>query len=606
MSRLPGALWQRGPAAAGRVWPTAAYALADGSYLLRWPRLAVAIPAAGVILGMVLGAAHAGPIYSYSFAVTAAMVAAAGFGGGVGFWVLSGFIVADLMFSDRSSLPGFASFTAVPRLAQGIIPLAMSYLLLALLLVLVPLAGSGFAVVTSAALRGANAASAVLAASFVYVGAVAGLTYAWAQAMPFMIRPLWSFTGNTPDTAAVQPIQGNTAGLCAIAAAAAIGRCLLIRIGAGTSRWPPLAPPGMPRAGGRSQGVRAVTAVPFQALFLTLLLGGLISSIWQGAVTWLLVCVVLAARLVAVPLIPVYPDLVRRVPLLLRIGACALLSYFLGSAIVQPAVDQGETSFAPMLIATLGSLAGIALLLPGPRMPLSGRRSNGEQRSLRQRGRSPPAGPPHSAGVPFTAAGWSRLGRLLVVVLVVQLLVPTPNALADNCSEPSDCSTGVKIALVVAAIVGIAILVVLLPEIVAPVVEPLAGAIAADEAAAAGAIAAAAEIVGLDAQAVVNAATSELVSAEAAIAEGISPRLGPILTAIQEFFNAAPTTSDWDALAMVGRAVASVGFEPGTMLGRTAAGSFVFMHPASVVSFMFTNGQVLVMQGPRAVLNLIP
>lgn len=605
------ALWRTVPAAAGRASATAACALADGSYLLRWPRAAVAVPAGGLILGLVLGAIHPGPSYSYSFAVVAAMAAGSAIGAGVGAWILLGFVGTDLFLSDRSQLQAFAGIPGINPLTQAYVPLALTYLLLGILLVLVPLAGSAFAFLTAAALREARPGPAELAASLMYVGTVTALTYAWGQAMPFMIRPLYSFALSSPDTPAIEPIQANIGALCAVAAMCAAGRCLLMRCRAGSARWPPLAPPGLrSAAGGRRALVRALVAVPFQALLLALLLGGLVSRGWQGWLIWLLLCAIIGARLILVPLIPGYPELIAKVPVLFRIGACVLAGYLLGAVIAQRAVVEGQTSFAPLLQAVFGALVMAALLLPGPQWRASGPGGPGGTTSAHLRGPGrgdrPPAGPGRQPASFFSAARWLRLARVLLVVCIAQVVFPGPAALADNCGDLSDCSAGAKVALVVCAIVGVAILIVLLPEIVAPVIEPLAGAIAAQEAAAAGAIAAGVEIAGVDPGAVADAAASELVSAAATIAEGISPKFAPILTAIDDAFSAAPTTNAWDALAMVGRAVASVGFEPGTMLGQTAAGSFVFVHPAGVVSFMFANGQVLVMQGPRTVLNLIP
>jgi hypothetical protein len=615
VDRLARQLWQQIPAATARVWPTGAAALSDGAYLRRWPGLALALPAAGLLLGMVLGAAHPGPIYSYSFAVTAAMAAAATMGAGMGLWILFGYVCADLAFSDRSSLPGFGTYTAA-RLTQALVPLAMSYLVLGLLLVVIPLAANGFAVQATAALRRARAGLAMLASCAVYVGVAAALGYAWAQAMPFMIRPLWSFAGQTPDTAAVQPIQGNVSALCAIVAAAAVVRCLLTGFGTGFSAWPSPARAGTLPTRGRRAVLRTLAWVPTLALIVTLLLGGLIGTIWQGAVIFALLCVVLAARLVIIPLIPRYPEAVSRVPVLVRIGLCALIGYWLGGAIVQPAVDNSETSFTPLLVAILGSLAAAALLLPGSAWKRGAGRAYAGRSPDRPGSPPPPedfgkpqwrpgypapAEPTRPSGLNFTGRQLLRLGRVLVVILVVQMLLPAPSALADNCGDLSDCSTGIKIALVVAAIVGITILVVLLPEIVAPVIEPLAGAVSAEEAAAA------ATAAGLDAAFIASEAGSEVVSAEATIAAGtVGPKLGSILSAMQSAFEASSPTSAFDAISAVSQAVANIGYELGTRIGLTAAGSMVFQQFGGVNTFIFANGQVLVVRGPQVLLNLIP
>jgi len=52
---------------------------------------------------------------------------------------------------------------------------------------------------------------------------VAGFTFAWAQAVPFMIRPMWSFSGQVPLVPAVQPIQANITWLALLAGLVAVG-----------------------------------------------------------------------------------------------------------------------------------------------------------------------------------------------------------------------------------------------------------------------------------------------------------------------------------------------------------------------------------------------
>ncbi len=201
----------------------------------------------------------------------------------------------------------------------------------------------------------------------------------------------------------------------------------------------------------------------------------------------------LAARLVVVPLIPVYPGVIRRVPLLLRIAACAMVSYLLSSIIVQPYVDRGQATFTPLVVAIFGSFVAAALLLPGRGWDRDGRAGGPAAHVTGQRpsaaGPAPPpaAGPDQTGSVAFTALAWTRrLAGLSAGVGVLLVGLASPAA-ADNCSGLSDCSFGVKIALVVAAIALVAIAIVLLPEILG------LGALEAEAAAAEAAAAEAAE-----------------------------------------------------------------------------------------------------------------
>jgi len=83
------------------------------------------------------------------------MLVVSGVGAGAGFWTWLGFVLTDLAFTDRSSVAGLRVLQGCPArwLLGGYVPLFMSYLLLAALLVLGPLLGTGFAGRTAMALR---------------------------------------------------------------------------------------------------------------------------------------------------------------------------------------------------------------------------------------------------------------------------------------------------------------------------------------------------------------------------------------------------------------------------------------------------------------------
>jgi hypothetical protein len=332
----------------------------------------------------------------------------------------------------------------------------------------------------------------------VYIVTVAGYSYAWAQATPFMIRPLWSFGGDTPDTEAVQPVQSNVTWFAILAGLAAVVRCTLMALAAAQPVRPAAVSTG--RVGAtRWNMVAALIFVPIQTLFVTLLLGGLLSSATLGVVVWILITSIMLARILLVPLIPIYPDLIRKVPLLLRVAICAAVGYVLTNAVVQPYVDQGESSFTPLVTVIFVSLVVAALLLPGPpwrqATPIT---SPGTPAS------PPTAPPPSGPGGLMRFIGSAprfvtALGGITAVIAI--LAADAQPAYADNCSGLTDCSFGVKVALVVAAIAIVAIGVIVLPELLA------AGAAGAAEAAAAEAAAA-------------EAAAAEAAAAEAATAEG--------------------------------------------------------------------------------------
>lgn len=360
-------LWVQVPAAVQRRWLALGMILGDGSYLRAWPVWAVTAPLGAGVLAAVLAGISGGPLYTYSFTVVALLVLASGLGAGVGIWAFLGFTLVNLAVADRSRLPGFS-----PRhghldvLLRGWVPLAIVYGLLFGLLVIGPFMSRLFGTATERAVRGRSAPLSGPAGALVAVLVFASYAYSWAQAVPFMIRPLWSFGGSTPEMAAVQPIQSHTAGLFWVAFLAGTLRAVLA--GLSSARAP--APAPVPEGHGS-----AITLVwvPVQALLIALLLGGLVGGPLAGVLLWFALCGIGYLRILVVPALRPWAAAVRRVPLLVRVLACAGVSYALTAVVVQPAVSRGSTSFVRLVLVVLASLLVAAFLLPGRQASGAGR-----------------------------------------------------------------------------------------------------------------------------------------------------------------------------------------------------------------------------------------
>jgi hypothetical protein len=463
MNRLVDLLWLRLPALVRRFWPTGGAALSDGAYLRRWPPVALAVPGGGFLLGALLGLVHPGVLYTYSLAVVTVMLVVAAQGAAIGLWVWLGYTLVDLVATDRSTLPGFQGYGGNPLL-DGYVPLLLTYVLLAVLLVLGPLLAAAFGLRAAMAVRRVNGQLATASGYAVSVLILAGFAYAWAQATPFMIRPLWSFGGSIPDTEAVQPIQSHTGLLALFAGLAGLVRVgLTVAARRGPARPPAVTVPPV-SAGTVAGGWLRLVLVPFQAGLVTLLFGGLVENLALGVLVFVLLCLLLAARLLVVPLLPGYLGMIAKVPVPLRIGASALVTYLLSDWIVTPAIDREERSFTSLLVVIFISLAIAAFLLPGK--PPSGW-PPGAQRAPAAPGPSPAprGGGVASGGFPDRAA--AVVGAVAVAAgLVVGWDRP---AYADNCSGLTDCSFAMKIGLALIGIIIVALAIVLLPEILAGV-----------------------------------------------------------------------------------------------------------------------------------------
>ncbi|HEX8243857.1 MAG TPA: hypothetical protein VF541_10185, partial [Longimicrobium sp.] len=420
--------WVRAPLRAARRWPLLGRALADGLYLLRWPAVASAAPPLALLLGLLAGALHPGAAFTRSFLLTALLVVCATAGAQLGIWLVAGFALGDLVLHGH---PVHAAGLA--GAVRTWVPLLLSYYLLALACVNVPLLGQAVAARARAPRLPPRAAGFLAAATF--VAAAALLVYAWAVAVPMLIRPVFTWHGGVPDREDIAPLQNGAWALAALAGAAAAVRCVLegrardprllrvaevVRIG--------LAMAVRPAAPGSTRGV-ARAAVGGAAL--TLLVAGLVSG-WVGAgLTWAFFAALLHARDRAAHGAAPWTRLLARIPLLVRLAAGLGLGWLLSWPIMA-ALWSRTQSLYPVLLATCVSVTLVTLLTLEP--------ARGAPE-----GDSPAPPPPRS---------------VTAVALLAAILVPTP-AWADNCSGLSDCFYTLALALAVAAALALLIALVM-------------------------------------------------------------------------------------------------------------------------------------------------
>lgn len=435
-------LWVRVPTAVRRFSQILSMVFGDGGYLRAWPRVAAGVPVGAFVVGVFFGLFYDtftdGMIYTYSVLAVATMAGLAAFGAGIGCAAWFGFVVTDLLFTDRTGLLGFDTQVTHGfwnRAGHGFIPLLAAYALLFGLLVMAPVVAAAFAARAELHLRGSRDAAAVPAAGALYVLVLTGLAFAWAHAVPVMVRPLWTFNGDVPAPDAIRPLQENTVLLAVVVGGAAIAR---IVVAAFASAWPGGRPVPLPA---RSPSFVAVIArlgiVPLQALFITLLLAGLITNLLAGLLFFLMILGILATRVVVIPMIPGYAHQMRRIPLLVRLVACLPISYGMTALVLR---NDGP-SFKPLLAVLVLSLAAAAVLLPGPPM---------EDR------------------LPPRETGRHREPEETPVMYGIGALLALPMAYAPRCTGAVSCALGGTVALAPAGITLILLTIVVLPDVVAP------------------------------------------------------------------------------------------------------------------------------------------
>lgn len=360
IARVSEVIWDAWPRMLGHASLTLSVAATDGQYLRASPTIAVGLPVTAAGVGLAIGIWHPDPAFSSSWLTLMLLAAASGLGAGLGLIAWGFYCVGDLLGGGQPDHLFLYDVTLTERLWWVWVPVALTYVLLFALLVLIPVAAMAMRAELTDLLRLRGATQAVVGGttqSVVHGAAVA----AWAIATSFLLRPLWSFAGGGPTVDAIELLQHRFVALGAIAAALTAGRGFL----AHRLRFHQTGL-GVPEASGRHRLPRPIAAA-LKALLLTTLVGGLLGPVSGAAALFAVLAALFLLQAFIGELVPRYEVVVRRLPILVRLAAGGAFAYLLSGPLIDPALERGEASFTPMVIALAASFTVFALLFPAPR-----------------------------------------------------------------------------------------------------------------------------------------------------------------------------------------------------------------------------------------------
>ncbi|HQV29297.1 MAG TPA: hypothetical protein PLL45_18520 [Thermoflexales bacterium] len=358
--------WVRVPALLGRISGLLTSLASDGAYLRAWPAAAALAPIGCLLFGLLAGWTHFSNSYialSYtnSLLLMALLTLISGLGGGLGLYLLIGYIFGDFLLFGHGEYMGAPSAQIMARLA-----LPIAYLLLGKLLILAPVVSRGLRLQLLDKLRLSGTAGTIAHAA-VQAALQAALVWVWVQAAPTLIRPIYTWRGGAPTSEAMAPLQES--GMLLVALALLIGavRVVIERL------------PAAQRAAADARrdlrqtrtGARALQpprlpvwlAAALRSAFATYLLAGLIVTFLEGVLFFgLTLAGQLLRGMVATRLAPL-SRLMARVPIVLRLVAGGLVSFALASLLV-PLVWNSTQTFFPIMIPTATSMVVFALLMP--------------------------------------------------------------------------------------------------------------------------------------------------------------------------------------------------------------------------------------------------
>jgi hypothetical protein len=367
--RLNDLWWLRLPAAAGRVSRSAGGILGDGLYTSAAPALSAAMPPVLLALGVLIGWRHPAfareEIFTASLLVTAVMLAVGTMSTGWGAWLWLGYAAGDFVLYPHAAYLRLQGNVA-DQLLRGRLPLLIVYVLLAGLVLYAPLTSRFLRVGSLTRLRGGGAAATWTRA--LLQGAIHGaLVFTWTQAAPTLLRPVYTWQGDVPTQAVMNPLQARGVVLALLGAAFAIARVVLE---SRAVRAPGAARRAMERqrafakaALAPARGLPVWLRVPLRTAFTTFMLAGVLATWFDAVVFAAVVAVIMTMRETMIPRMGAWTALVGKVPLLARLAAGVALGWLLTTWIIGALWDVTQT-FRPIMITVAINLVIFLLLIP--------------------------------------------------------------------------------------------------------------------------------------------------------------------------------------------------------------------------------------------------
>lgn len=344
--------------------PQLADAFADGAWTAALPGATSLAPMVALGVGFLFAMFWPGiwmrDVYTESIIFLTLVVAGAILSGPVGVMLCAGFVAGDVL---HDLVRG--QYAREPLAVAG--SQLISYLLLALLAVRMPQLSRRLA---EGVPLPRDSSQRNMIRSALFVGCCALLVVLWCQAMIVLTRPVFTWLGGSPTTAAITQVQNRWQWLMAVAVIAAIARLILesnVSSGASGSamiaalqneRWS-----GSTRRGAVPHALPAVVRVIIGAVMVTMLLAGTYTG-WIDAV--LVAAAVTAVGAWRAGLIGMFPPglvaLIRRIPALVRFVAAPSLGYMVSYVLINSLWSLG--SFRPVMIGSLVTLCFFFVLFP--------------------------------------------------------------------------------------------------------------------------------------------------------------------------------------------------------------------------------------------------
>lgn len=384
LTYLPDLWWRHIPIGTRRVSRTLSITLADGLYLSAWPKIAAFAPPLTLLTGFFLGWSHFAPgnmlpspflrveTFTYSLIIMALMLIIGTLSSGLGAWLVLGYAIGDFFLFNHFEYYRDTFHNVIFRVG---VPLLLSYILLATLLICIPLISKRVSQATLLR-RKAPHATRILAVAGLHAGIQAALVFAWTQTVPILIRPVYTWHRENPADAAIQPLQRYGWILVLVSIVVSAPRVVIEhrasmkpevtqRAGLVQNAWIAAHPT-------RRWNLPPWGVALLRAGFTTFLLSGMLTTWGDAVVLVFVVVLILLTRQVLPGRFGPWYLRVSHIPILIRMAVGALISALLvwlilsiaWKSISNQGVLVGIVTFRPVLISVIASIIVFSLLFP--------------------------------------------------------------------------------------------------------------------------------------------------------------------------------------------------------------------------------------------------
>lgn len=355
--------WVSLPLSSRRLSMKIPHILLDGFYLNIWPIISAFGPIIVMLLGFITGWLHPDfkDVFSESIPLLMLITILGTLSANFGFSFLIGFVVGDIFLGQT-----YQKLLLSP--VRFGLPLLIEYAVMVMLIIKLPITIK--MLVAELKIPGIGLKARFIISALLHVLLTGLLVYFWTQAVPVLIRPMFTWRGSIPSIQAMAPLQQNGMIIVMTAMTTSAFRMVFqgmvaFKVNLGSkldSMQDELVSAPLVNAFFDFSNKWIVLLI--SSIWSCFLLSGAYQSILDAIVIGVVTFILLGIRKGLIPFsLGIWSNLMQRIPLLLRLGVGFFIVRYLSKPLLADLMRNTQT-FRPVLLIIVISMFIIFLLTP--------------------------------------------------------------------------------------------------------------------------------------------------------------------------------------------------------------------------------------------------